>query len=102
MTLGVPVSMLIPVVWLFLIQADWRAQLNAGKQAYARQAYAEAVTQLSGSMAEAGDPGLTEISRLLAAGPHGMGDPADAVKGLIAQAGRCLKGDTYDGPVARV
>src|SRR5258708_4036090 len=94
--------MLISVFWLFLIQADWRAQFNGGKQGYARQAYVEAVTQLSGALADADDATMTETSRLLAAVHREMGDPAQAERVLMTEAARCLKRDPNDVRLAPI
>ena len=75
-------------------QVDWRAELESGRQAYAKRDYAAAVGRLqvaaeAAAAAEGNDSGLIETLRLLAAVHRDTGDYTLAEPVLQKAAERC-------------
>lgn len=73
---------------------DWRVQLEAGRQAYARQEYSEALSKLSAAAEAAAqtpgnESGMLESLRLLAAVHRETGDHAQAERVLRRAAEQC-------------
>lgn len=61
---------------------DWRAELDAGKKAYSKQQYAEAVTRLRAASESAPAAGMVECLRALSAVYRETGEHAEAETAL--------------------
>jgi tetratricopeptide (TPR) repeat protein len=98
--------MLPPAIALLLVLQDPAGQIHAARQAFAKQAYADAVAELKPVVDAAKDsaelPMLVESSRLLAAVYREMGDPAKAADVLSGASTLLTKNDATDLRLAAV